>query len=103
VGVLSDEGLDDQTWWANILRGEPDPALDVPDHVWDTALGAALDAGVHCHEDLIPADAAAADDENIDGAGYWWSDWSDDVADQVGGGACWSEDYATPDDDAGFD
>ena len=103
MSVLSDEGLDDQTWWANVLRGEPDPALDLPDHVWDAALGGALEAGAQGNADLIPGDDAAADDEGIDSDAHQWSGQTDDLADQVGDDAGWSDDYGTGDDEGGFE
>lgn len=54
------DASDEQTWWCGLLSGSADPALEIPDNVWEpiVASALALDAPL-LTDDLLPADQAA--------------------------------------------
>ncbi len=48
---------DEQTWWSYLLSGSADPALEIPDLLWDSIVASALDLdSPQPTDDLLPAD-----------------------------------------------
>jgi hypothetical protein len=67
--VPAGDDLDDRSWWTNLV-GPNDPALVVPDQVWDAALSDALDGETFSDDDLVPVDDPADDDLHEDPSVY---------------------------------
>ena len=50
---------DEQAWWSGLLSGSADPALEIPDRLWESIVASALDLDTaQPVDDLVPADRA---------------------------------------------
>jgi hypothetical protein len=54
------DASDEQTWWSTLFVGGVDPALQMPDGTWQSAMTAALDVDTpEPADDLVPDDEDA--------------------------------------------